>query len=53
MKRISTYPKVNLHVPEPILKELQREAEYRSLTVSAVVRETLAAKYKPAKAERS
>jgi Ribbon-helix-helix protein, copG family len=46
MKRISTYPKVNLHVPEPILRELQREAEYRSLTVSAVVREALNEKFK-------
>lgn len=46
MKRISTMPRVNLHVPEPILKELQREAEYRSLTVSAVVRERLAQSYR-------
>jgi Ribbon-helix-helix protein, copG family len=53
MKRISTMPKVNLHVPEPILRELQREAEYRGLSISAVVRETLAQKYRTAnKAER-
>jgi hypothetical protein len=48
MKRISTMPKVNLHVPEPIYRELQAEAEYRALSVSAVVREALASKYKTA-----
>jgi hypothetical protein len=53
MKRLSTMPRVNLHVPEPIYRELREEAEYRALSVSAVVREALASKYrKPVKASQ-
>jgi predicted HicB family RNase H-like nuclease len=36
---------VNLRIPEDIRKELEREAEYRQLSVSAVVREKLARSY--------
>jgi hypothetical protein len=46
---LSTWPKVNAYVEPSIREKLEQEAAYRALSVSAIVRETLAAKYsKPA-----
>ena len=42
---ISRMPKVNLHIPEAIRKELEAEAQYRMLSISAIVRESLASRY--------
>jgi hypothetical protein len=42
---ISRWPSVNLRIPETIRKELEAEAQHRMLSVSAIVRESLAARY--------
>jgi predicted HicB family RNase H-like nuclease len=49
---LSRWPKVNLHVRPDIHEALTREAEYRMLSVSDVVREALASKYTTATKER-
>jgi hypothetical protein len=42
---LSHWPKVNLYVPPPILEKLEEEAQHRALSISDVVRESLAARY--------
>jgi hypothetical protein len=48
MKReyLSHWPKVNLYVPPAIRERLEEEARHRALSISDVVREALAARYK-------
>jgi hypothetical protein len=42
---LSSWPKVNLYVPPAIREQLEAEAQHRALSISDVVRESLAARY--------
>jgi hypothetical protein len=42
---LSSWPKVNLYVPPRIRDALEAEAQHRALSISDVVRESLAARY--------